>query len=93
MEITASPAATSPVKFTEAEIKELTTIRESFEQVTVGLGQLEMQKRDVKKNETRINERITALENQEKVFLDGIVAKYGEGSFDITTGIFTPKKV
>jgi hypothetical protein len=46
MEITSSPAATAPIKFTEAEIKELATIRESFEQATVGLGQLEMQKRD-----------------------------------------------
>jgi hypothetical protein len=93
MEITSSPATTAPTKFTEAEINELAAIRESFDQVTITLGQLEMQKRNLKKNEQQLNERIIALESQEKVFLDGIVAKYGEGSFDIATGIFTPKKV
>jgi len=39
-----------------------------------------------------LNKKITAIENQEKVFLDKIVAKYGEGTFDINTGIFSPKR-
>ena len=43
-------------------------------------------------NEVRIEQKITAIENQEKVFLDKIVAKYGEGTFDINTGIFSSKQ-
>ena len=78
--------------FDQSEIAELTVIREAYEQITVGLGQLEMQKREVIKNEKRINEKIASIEAQERVFLDKIVAKYGEGTFDINTGIFTPKK-
>lgn len=78
--------------FDAAEITELSTIREAYEQITVALGQLEMQRREVAKNEKRLNEKITAIEAQEKVFLDKIVAKYGEGTFDVNTGIFTPKK-
>jgi len=95
MDIPNQQAATTPTstKFSDSEITELATIREAFEQITVSLGQLEMQKRDVKKNEQRLSERLTALEIQEKSFLDGVVAKYGEGTFDIATGIFTPKKV
>jgi len=90
MEINKS-TQTSTVKFNQSEIDELTAIRKSYEDLTVALGQLEMQKREVSKNEKRINDRLTAAENQEKVFLDNIVAKYGEGTFDITTGVFTPK--
>jgi transposase len=82
----------SQVKFAQEEIKELATIRQGYEEITLALGQLELQKREVKKNETRINDRLTAAEASEKAFLDKIVAKYGEGTFDIATGVFTPKK-
>ena len=87
----ASQASATKV-FDATEISELSTIREAYEQITVALGQLEMQKREVAKNEKRLNERLVAIESQEKVFLDKIVAKYGEGTFDINTGVFTPKK-
>ncbi len=93
MDLPNTPATVPPTKFTEAEVAELATIREAYEQITISLGQLEMQKREVKKTENRLTERLTAVEAQEKVFLDGIVAKYGEGTFDIATGIFAPKKV
>lgn len=83
--------APSAKMFDADEISELAVIRESYEQITVAFGQLEMQRREVSKNERRINERVAATEAQEKVFLDKIMAKYGEGTFDITTGIFTPK--
>jgi hypothetical protein len=77
--------------FDASELQELTAIRDAYEQATISLGQLEMQKRELVKTEKRVNERLTAIEAQEKVFLDKIVAKYGEGTFDINTGIFTPK--
>lgn len=83
---------TEQVKFNQEEINELSAIRQAFEETTLALGQLELQKREFKKNETRINDKLTSIEAQEKVFLDKIVAKYGEGTFDIATGIFTPRK-
>jgi hypothetical protein len=87
------PLVNQPTKFNEAEIAELTEIRQAYDQTTLALGQLELQKREVKKNETKIEEKLIAVEAQEKLFLDKIVAKYGEGSFDIATGLFTPKKL
>jgi hypothetical protein len=85
-------ATNGPIKFDQNEITELSAIRQGYEETTLALGQLELQKREVKKNEVRIEQKITAIENQEKVFLDNIVAKYGEGTFEINTGVFTPKK-
>ena len=82
----------TPVKFSAEEIGELSNIRQSYEQATLALGQLEMRKRELKKTEAGISDSIVAVEAQEKAFLDRIVAKYGEGTFDINTGIFTPKK-
>lgn len=88
---TNTQTATAARQFDAAEIQELSAIREAYEQVTLSLGQLEMQKREVQKNEKRINEKLTSVEAQEKLFLDKIMAKYGEGTFDIATGLFTPR--
>lgn len=83
--------STGPRQFDASEIQELTEIREAYEQATLTLGQIEMQKREVVKNEKKINEKMNAIEAQEKLFLEKIMLKYGEGTFDITTGVFTPK--
>ena len=85
--------STDPIRFSQEETKELVGIRESYELVTIQLGQLELQKREIKKNEARILERLSTIEANEKVFLDKIVTKYGEGNYDNETGIFTPRKV
>lgn len=92
MDINQTNTSVEPVKFSQDEINELATIRRGYEDLTLALGQLELQKRELAKNEKRIGERLTATEAQEKVFLDKIVAKYGEGTFDIATGVFTPRK-
>jgi hypothetical protein len=81
------------IKFTDEEVKELVALRNTYDQITVELGRLELQKRDIKKSETMILDRLSFTETSEKTFLDRIVAKYGEGNYDNETGIFTPKKV
>ncbi len=93
MELPNKLTPTEPVKFSESETTELTEIRDSYGRLTNALGQLEMQKRELRKTEGRINDDIEKVEVREKAFLDRIVAKYGEGTFDINTGIFTPRKV
>lgn len=92
MELPNKTQATSPAKFTEEEIKELSVIRESYDAAVVALGRVEWQKREIKKAEAKLADDIAQLESREKAFLDNIVAKYGEGTFDINTGVFTPKK-
>jgi hypothetical protein len=81
------------IKFTDEEVKELVALRNTYDQITVELGRIELQKRDIKKSETMILDRLSFTETSEKTFLDRIVAKYGEGNYDNETGIFTPKKV
>ena len=83
----------SQIKFNDEEVKELVALRDTYDQITVELGRIELQKRDIKKSETMILDRLSFTEKSEKTFLDRIVAKYGEGNYDNETGIFTPKKV
>jgi DNA-binding transcriptional MerR regulator len=79
-------------KFTAEEIKEIAEIRDGFDKATVTFGKLYLQKREMEKVEKQLTEELSQLEKEEKTFLDKIVAKYGEGSYDPTTGIFTPNK-
>ena len=89
--VTQPVQAGSPRSFDAGEIQELNAIRQAYEEITLSFGQLEMQKREVTKNEKKIEEKLVSVEAQEKVFLDKIMMKYGEGTFDIATGVFTPK--
>ena len=95
MEIPTKPNQTTssePTKFTEEEMKELGDIRQSYEQITLALGRLYLQKREIDSEERRINNELENTEKAEKVLLQKILEKYGEGTVDPNTGVFTPKK-
>ena len=79
-----------PVKFDEAEMKEIGTIRDSYSEATMVFGNLYIQRKQLDAEEMALNEAYTNLQKKEKEFLDKIVAKYGEGQLDPKTGIFTP---
>ena len=93
MEIPNKPNQTpDQIKFSDSEIKELTDIRKAYERITNAFGQLYLQKRELDNNERRVQEELDATEKTEKVFLQKILEKYGEGTVDPNTGIFNPKK-
>jgi hypothetical protein len=92
MDIQQNTTQSTPIKFTDDELKELGAIREAYNQITISLGQIQMQKREVDRSEKRVQERLLSVETSEKTFLDKIVGKYGEGEFNVETGLFLPKK-
>jgi hypothetical protein len=94
MEIPTKPnqPTSDVVRFTEEEMKEIKDIREAYERLTLSLGQLYLQKRELDNSERRINTELENTENAEKVVLQKILQKYGEGTVDPDTGVFTPRK-
>lgn len=82
----------SSVKFTDEETKEITEIRNGFDQATIAFGKFYLQKLEMDKAETELKQEYSLLEKQEKEFLNRIVAKYGEGTYDPKSNVFTPKK-
>lgn len=95
MEIPTKPNQTNssdPIKFTESEMKELSEVRQSYERLTLALGQLYLQKREIDANERNINFELENTEKAEKTLLQKILEKYGEGAVNPETGVFTPKK-
>ena len=84
-------------KFTEEEIKQIKEIQDSYFDIQNQFGQLSLAKLRLNQqleglgnSENDLNEKFTKIQTNENTFLDGITKKYGEGSLDPETGVFTP---
>lgn len=81
---------TQPIKFDEAEMKEISSIRDSYSEATMVFGNLYIQREQLNETEKNLKTAYVDLQKREKEFLDKIVLKYGEGQLDAKTGVFTP---
>ena len=86
------------VKFTEEELKQVQDIQTSYADVTNKLGQLSISKERLKQQEELLLKQHNDLfsnfgkvQEDEQKFLDTITEKYGQGSLDTKTGLFTKK--
>ena len=82
----------SEVKFTEEELKQVKNIQTSYANVQNQFGQLKMAQLRLDGQEVNLENALTSIQDEEKKFLDGITEKYGEGSLNQETGVFTSNK-
>ena len=87
----------SEVKFTEQELQslqELSTksngITNRFGQLAIAKINLEKQSEAVEEEEFKLHQELESLKEKEQETLKNITDKYGPGSLDPTTGVFTP---
>ena len=87
----------SEVKFTEEELQslqELSTksngITNRFGQLAIAKINLEKQSEAVEEEEFKLHEELEALKKEEQETLQSITEKYGPGTLDPQTGVFTP---
>ena len=87
----------SDVKFTEKELQslqELSTksngITNRFGQLAIAKINLEKQSEAVEEEEFKLHEELEALKKEEQETLQSITEKYGPGTLDPQTGVFTP---
>ena len=85
------------VKFTKDEMQSLKEIQESYFNVQTEYGKLELSKIRLEQEldnidvlDNGLREKFVQTQTTEKEFLDGITKKYGEGTLDQDSGIFTP---
>ena len=86
-----------PVKFTNEEIKEVEDIRNGYMDIQNQFGQsklarirLEQQLINLDNQENELSDKLNGLQDKEQTFLTNLTEKYGQGSLDPETGIFTP---
>ncbi len=80
------------VKFNEEELNQLKTIQNGYISIQNAFGQLKMSQIRLDNQEVELEESLKNIQTEESKFLDGITAKYGEGSLNQETGVFTPTK-
>jgi|TARA_R110000744_G_scaffold128666_2_gene235873 hypothetical protein len=80
------------VKFTEEELTQVQNIQKSYATVQNQFGQLKMAQIRLDEQEVELEESLKSIQDDEKKFLDGITEKYGEGTLNPETGVFTPTK-
>ena len=80
------------VKFTEEELTQVQNIQKSYATVQNQFGQLKMAQIRLDEQEVELEESLKSIQTEESKFLDGITEKYGQGSLNPETGVFTPNK-
>ena len=85
------------IKFTEDELKSVSDLQVKYNTVTNKFGQiaiaklnLEKQQESVEEEEFKVHEELESVRAEEQEVLTGITEKYGPGSLDPQTGVFTP---
>ena len=89
----------SEIKFTEEELTQVQNIQKSYADTTNKFGQLslaklrlEEQELSLAKEHEALTETFNKIQSDEQKFLDEITKKYGQGSLNPETGVFTPNK-
>ena len=78
------------VKFTEEELTQVQNIQKSYATVQNQFGQLKMAQIRLDEQEVELEEALKSIQTEESKFLDGITDKYGQGTLNPETGVFTP---
>lgn len=85
------------IKFTDEELNEYLSLQAKYQNVIIEMGQLSIRGYQIddaitklKEDETRLKDEYLTLQQKEDDLLKATTEKYGEGSLDIKTGIFTP---
>ena len=78
------------VKFTEEEMSQVQGIQQNYANVQNQFGQLKMAQIRLDEQEIDLENSLKSIQEEEKKFLEGITEKYGEGSLNSETGVFTP---
>jgi len=78
------------VKFTEEELTQVQNIQRNYANVQNQFGQLKLTQIRLDEQEVELEDALKQIQSEEKKFLDGITDKYGQGTLNPETGVFTP---
>jgi len=87
------------IKFTQQEIDSLMNLKQSYTNIELSLGKLEVARMQTEQRLDNIENDKLRLENSyveaqanEAQIVGELTEKYGVGNLDINTGTFTPEK-
>ena len=85
------------IKFSEDELKSLQELQNSYQEKQLQFGQLKVQNvllsqqmEALETREVEVEEEYSEVQKTEQKLVEDLNEKYGPGSLDPTTGVFTP---
>jgi|TARA_R110000796_G_scaffold144724_1_gene261449 hypothetical protein len=88
------------IKFTKEEMNSLSDLRNSFAQLELSLGKVEIARiQSEQRMEQLVNEKLRLetqlndIQNNEKILVQSLNEKYGAGNLNPDTGVFTPNEI
>ena len=78
------------VKFTEEELKQVQNFQNQYLSVQNQFGQLKLAQIRLDNHEVDLENALKQVQDNETKFLDEITKKYGQGTLNPETGVFTP---
>ena len=78
------------IKFTDEELKSIEQIRVKYAEITQRFGQITLTKYNLDQQEKQAHKDFEGVRAEEHKVLNGITEKYGPGTLDPNTGVFTP---
>ena len=85
------------IKFTDDELKNLGAIQQSYQNIQTGFGQLKVQRilleqqlNGLEEAEVNLESEYEKAQENERTFVKSLNEKYGPGSLNPETGVFTP---
>ena len=85
-----SDIKSSPISFSEEELKEIKDLRLSLDTVVFQLGRISAEEFKLEENKNLLKNQLKELEKKEISIAKKLSSKYGKGSIDIETGTFIP---
>ena len=80
------------IKFSDDELKSISEIRTSYAEITNRFGQIELTKYNLQKQTEQAEIDFESIKIKEQEILQKITEKYGPGTLDPNTGVFTPSE-
>jgi len=77
-------------KFTQEELQSISNIKQIYDNTTLRIGQLHFEEKQLLKERIELESMFNNNREKEIKFAQELNDKYGKGTLDIETGIFTP---
>ena len=78
-------------KFTEEEMNKVQEIKNKYNEITINLGQLEMDGMLLSEQKEKLKDEYVGVRKEEVTYAKVLSDKYGLGTLDIETGVFIPE--
>ena len=80
------------IKFSDDELKSISEIRTAYAEITNRFGQIQLTKYNLQKQVEQAEIDFESIKVKEQEVLQKITDKYGPGTLDPNTGVFTPSE-